>query len=113
MGHTDATFRTDDRAMGKQIAVIILIFLVTTCGWMILGTSVAMRSNSADSGLSKGVQSNWGSAQQQTPPSGVATHVPAALVPKPTKHEARRAPVNERPRVACCPKLGASQAAAI
>jgi inner membrane protein involved in colicin E2 resistance len=42
---------------------------------MILGTSVAMRSNSADAGLSKGVQSNWGSAQQQSPPSAIATHV--------------------------------------
>src|SRR3954447_4626411 len=61
--------------MGKQIAVIVLIFFVTTFGWMILGTSVAMRSNSADSGLTNSVQSNWGSAQQQSPPSAIATHV--------------------------------------
>jgi hypothetical protein len=61
--------------MGKHIAVIIVIFLVTTFGWMILGTSVAMRSNSAGSGLSKGVESNWGSAQQQSPPSAVAIHI--------------------------------------
>jgi hypothetical protein len=60
--------------MKKQIAVIVLIFLVTTFGWMILGASVLVRSNSADSGLSKGVQGNWGSAQQQSPPSAVATH---------------------------------------
>jgi hypothetical protein len=60
--------------MGKQIAVIVLIFLVTTVAWMILGTSVLVRSDSADSGLSKGVQGNWGSAQQQSPPSAVATH---------------------------------------
>jgi inner membrane protein involved in colicin E2 resistance len=60
-------------AMGKQIAVIVLIFLFTTCGWMILGTSVIIRSQSADSGLSKGVESNWGSAQQQSPPTAVAS----------------------------------------
>jgi hypothetical protein len=61
--------------MGKQIAVIVLIFLITTCGWIILGTSVLVRSDSADSGLSKGVESNWGSAQQQSPPTAVATHL--------------------------------------
>src|SRR4051812_35094215 len=61
--------------MGKQIAVIVLIFLVTTFGWMILGASVAMRSNSADSGLTNSIQSNWGSAQQQSPPTAIATHV--------------------------------------
>jgi inner membrane protein involved in colicin E2 resistance len=54
--------------MGKNIAAIVLIFLFTTVAWMILGTSVVARSDSADSGLSKGVQSNWGSAQQQSPP---------------------------------------------
>ena len=63
------------RRRQPQIAVIILIFLITTCGWIILGTSIAMRSDSADSGLSRGVQSNWGSAQQQSPPSAIATHV--------------------------------------
>jgi hypothetical protein len=61
--------------MGKYIAVIVLIFLVTTFAWMILGASIVARSNTADSGLTRGVESNWGSAQQQSPPSAVATHI--------------------------------------
>jgi len=58
--------------MGKHIAAIVVIFLFTTFAWMILGTSVVARTHSADSGLSKGVESNWGSAQQQSPPTALA-----------------------------------------
>jgi hypothetical protein len=61
--------------MGKHIAVVVLIFLITTFGWMILGTSIVARSNSADSGLTRGVESNWGSAQQQSPPTAVASWI--------------------------------------
>jgi len=60
-------------AMGKHIAAIVLIFLITTFAWMILGTSVVARTQSADSGLSKGVESNWGSAQQQSPPAAITS----------------------------------------
>jgi len=60
--------------MGKNIAAIVVIFLFTTCAWMILGASVAARSDSADSGLSKDVQSNWGSPQQQSPPAAFTSH---------------------------------------
>lgn len=60
--------------MGKQIGALVVIFLFTTLAWMILGASVVARSNSADTGLSKGVQSNWGSAQQQSPPIVFASH---------------------------------------
>src|SRR3954453_21188082 len=67
--------------MGKHIAAIVLIFFFTTCAWMILGTSIIARSNSADSGLTRGVQSNWGSAQQQSPPSAT----PSWIVPKTAK----------------------------
>jgi inner membrane protein involved in colicin E2 resistance len=74
-GHTIATFGTDDAAMGKHIAALILIFLFTTCGWIILGTSIVARSSSADSGLTRGVESNWGSAQQQSPPTAVASWI--------------------------------------
>jgi Inner membrane protein CreD len=60
--------------MGKTIAAIVLIFLFTTLAWMILGVSVVARSDSAASGLSKGVQSNWGSAQRQSPPDALWSH---------------------------------------
>jgi inner membrane protein involved in colicin E2 resistance len=72
--HTIATIGGDDLDMGKNIAAIVVIFLFTTCAWIILGTSVMARTGSADSGLSKDVQSNWGSAQQQSPPAAVSTH---------------------------------------
>ncbi|HEV7426081.1 MAG TPA: inner membrane CreD family protein [Thermoanaerobaculia bacterium] len=42
---------------------------------MILGSSIIARSDSADSGLTRGVQSNWGSAQQQSPPSATASWI--------------------------------------
>jgi len=67
--------------MGKHIAAIVVIFLFTTFAWMILGSSVVARTHSADSGLSKGVESNWGSAQQQSPPSAFVTQT----VPKTVK----------------------------
>jgi hypothetical protein len=60
--------------MGKNIAAIVVIFLFATFAWMILGTSVFARSSSADSGLSKDVQSNWGSPQQQSPPLAFSSH---------------------------------------
>ncbi len=60
--------------MGKNIAAIVVIFLFTTFAWMILGASVVARSDSADSGLSKDVQSNWGSPQQQSPPIAFTSH---------------------------------------
>src|SRR5436305_11608192 len=70
-----ATLATDDAGMGKQLAGIVLIFLFTTCAWMILGSSIIARSDSADSGLTRGIQSNWGSAQQQSPPSATASWI--------------------------------------
>jgi len=73
-GHTIATIGGEDPAMGKNIAAIVVIFLFTTCAWVILGTSVVARTGSADSGLSKDVQSNWGSAQQQSPPVAISSH---------------------------------------
>jgi len=61
--------------MGKHIAAIVVIFLFTTFAWMILGSSVVARTHSADSGLSKGVESNWGSPQQQSPPSAYTLRI--------------------------------------
>ena len=67
--------------MGKNIAAIVVIFLFTTAAWVILGTSVLVRSTSADTGLSKGVASNWGAPQQQSPPSVFATTVTTMVLP--------------------------------
>jgi hypothetical protein len=67
--------------MGKNIAAIVVIFLCTTFAWIVLGTSVVARSTTADTGLSKGVESNWGAPQQQSPPSVFATDAPTPPLP--------------------------------
>ena len=72
--HAIATIGGDDPFMGKNIAAIVVIFLFTTFAWMILGASVVAPSDSADSGLSKDVQSNWGSPQQQSPSIAFVSH---------------------------------------
>jgi hypothetical protein len=93
--HTVATFPADDVRMGKHIAAIIAIFLVTTFAWMILGSSVVARTHSADSGLSRGVESNWGSAQQQTPPTAVAAHVVPKTIQESTNGVVKTTVINE------------------
>jgi inner membrane protein involved in colicin E2 resistance len=55
--------------MVKKIAALIFIFLCTSLAWMILGGTIVSRTNSSDRALSGRVASNWGSPQEQTPPS--------------------------------------------
>jgi inner membrane protein involved in colicin E2 resistance len=55
--------------MIKRILAIIAIFACTCVAWMILGTSIFLRTETADSLLSGRVASAWGSAQEQRPPT--------------------------------------------
>jgi inner membrane protein involved in colicin E2 resistance len=55
--------------MVKRILAIIAIFACTCVAWMILGTSIFLRTDNAGNLLSGRVASVWGSAQQQRPPS--------------------------------------------
>jgi inner membrane protein involved in colicin E2 resistance len=55
--------------MMKRIAAIIAIFACTCVAWMILGTSIFLRTESTGSQLSGRVASTWGTAQEQHPPS--------------------------------------------
>src|SRR5215475_13922458 len=55
--------------MVKRILAIIAIFACTCVAWMILGTSIFLRTESADNLLSGRVASAWGSAQEQRPPT--------------------------------------------
>src|SRR5215470_235567 len=55
--------------MVKRILAIIAIFACTCVAWMILGTSIFLRTETADNLLSGRVASAWGSAQEQRPPS--------------------------------------------
>src|SRR5262245_6197710 len=55
--------------MVKRILAIIAIFVCTCVAWMILGTSIFLRTESAGNLLSGRVASAWGSAQEQHPPT--------------------------------------------
>jgi inner membrane protein involved in colicin E2 resistance len=59
--------------MLKRILAIIAIFACTCVAWMILGTSIYLRTENAGSELSSRVASSWGTAQEQHPP--VASYV--------------------------------------
>jgi len=54
--------------MLKRILAIIAIFACTCVAWMILGTSIYLRTENAGSELSSRVASTWGTAQEQHPP---------------------------------------------
>src|SRR5260370_34350657 len=59
--------------MLKRILAIIAIFACTCVAWMILGTSIYLRTENVGSELSSQVASSWGTAQEQHPP--VASYV--------------------------------------
>ncbi|HKE33664.1 MAG TPA: inner membrane CreD family protein [Candidatus Acidoferrum sp.] len=54
--------------MFKRIAAICLIWVCTAVAWAILGSSIFVRTNDAESGLSGRVASTWGAPQEQAPP---------------------------------------------
>jgi hypothetical protein len=54
----------------KRIAAIAFIFVCTSVAWIILGTTIFLRTNSpASSELKSRVASSWGTTQQQSPPT--------------------------------------------
>ena len=55
--------------MVKRILAITAIFACTCAAWMILGTSIFLRTDSADALLTGRVASAWGSAQEQHAPT--------------------------------------------
>lgn len=55
--------------MIKRIMAIIAIFACTCVAWMILGTSIFLRTESSGSQLAGRVASTWGTAQEQHPPA--------------------------------------------
>lgn len=59
--------------MAKRIAAILFIFACTTVAWMILGSTVFYRTYNSNSQLRGRVASNWGSAQEQAPPTATYT----------------------------------------
>jgi hypothetical protein len=55
--------------MVKRILAIIAIFICSCVAWMILGTSIYLRTENAGSELSGRVASTWGQSQEQRPPA--------------------------------------------
>ena len=65
--------------MSRNVFAVIAIFLCTSVAWMILGSSIMHRTESADSDLGPRVASAWGAPQQQTPPTMFASHTTTLL----------------------------------
>lgn len=56
--------------MLKRIAALAFIFMCTSVGWIILGSTMLLRTYSTGSSdLKSRVAASWGTAQMQTPPS--------------------------------------------
>ena len=55
--------------MVKRIAAILFIFVCTSVAWVVLGSTILIRTHDADSSLRGVVASNWGSPQLQSPPT--------------------------------------------
>ncbi len=55
--------------MLRYIAALIFIFVCTTIAWIILASTIMVRTNNSDDQLKGHVASTWGSAQEQVPPT--------------------------------------------
>ena len=53
----------------RHVAALIFIFVCTTIAWMILGSTIMLRTHGSDDQLKGQVASTWGSAQEQVPPT--------------------------------------------
>ena len=59
--------------MGRRIAAIIFIFACSTVAWIILGSTLLVRTYAASDTLNGQVQSIWGAPQVQSPPTASYT----------------------------------------
>src|SRR5580658_9265471 len=65
--------------MFKRIAAIAFFFFCTSLAWIILGTTISLRTDSLGSEIQPRMLSNWGTPQTQTQPT--ATYVLPAAIP--------------------------------
>jgi len=72
--------------MSKNILPIIAIFVCTSLAWVILGSSIVIRTESADSNLGPRVASTWGKPQKQTPPIAFTSRTVQRQVRETTDH---------------------------
>ena len=59
--------------MTSRIVAIVFIFICSAIAWTILGSTIFVRTNTASNTLNGQVQSIWGAAQVQSPPSAAYT----------------------------------------
>jgi hypothetical protein len=77
--------------MGRHIAALAFIFVCTTVAWMILGSTILLRTHSASRSLGDRVASTWGTPHEQSPPrawvlrAGTATVAETAESGKPVR----------------------------
>src|ERR1700746_3992451 len=88
--------------MLKRILAIIAVFSCSCVAWMILGTSIYLRTENAGSELSSRVASTWGTAQEQHPPV-------ANYVTKVTKENGKKITKTETHEVTNAVPLDSSQ----
>jgi inner membrane protein involved in colicin E2 resistance len=63
----------EETRVTKRIGALIFIFGCTSLAWMILGSTIFARTYNLTEKLGSKVESTWGSAQEQMPPSAVYT----------------------------------------
>jgi hypothetical protein len=78
--------------MIKRIAGVVLVFIATTFAWVVLGTTVAVRTSTQDGSLRSEVGQLWGSPQRQKAPS-VSYEIPK---PVPKSNSVGAGPTNAR-----------------
>ncbi len=66
--------------MIRRIVAIVFIFICTAIAWMILGTTISLRTGSSHEQLQGHVASTWGTAQEQSPVSACYTKTEIAAV---------------------------------
>jgi len=93
--------------MLKRILAIIAIFACTCVAWMILGTSIYLRTENAGSELSSRVASTWGTAQEQHPP--VASYLTKATKTVETEENGKKIKKTETHDVSNVVPLDSSQ----
>jgi hypothetical protein len=87
----------------KQLAQVGLIWFGCALAWMVLGTSLVLRSGDASSNLTRGVNQLWGSPIDQKAPQAFyesALLAPSASAPGAAKTDAVTPPALERHDVA-------------
>ena len=66
--------------MIRRIAAIVFIFFCTSIAWMILGSTISLRTGSSNEQLQGKVASTWGTSQEQCPVSATYTRSETVVV---------------------------------